>query len=631
MSRSRAILAGILLLAGGSNGLAASQKEIDAAIQLGAAYLKDLYKRATPRKLMAGADGIGPAALAGLALLESGTPSTDPAVQAITAGVREASYSATQTYQLSLCLLYLDRLNDISDTPLIQMLAVRLLAGQSANGGWGYECIEAVSPLEERSLRTSLASAVPGNRPVSKPAAMPTVGQLHAEVQRYQGRLAGVRARGRIDDNSNTQFGVLGLWVARKHGVPVDAALDLIEKRFLSTQTSGGGWPYTGNAPGTPSMTCAGLLGLATSLGRSEEASKTNDLVPKGKIAPGRAADARDAAVKKSMDSLGAVLRGRGGKGLLDERGVPGNRDFYFLWSLERVGVLYGLDRIGGMDWYDLGAEDLVEAQHLSGSWGRAGRGGGVDTAFAILFLVRSNPVKDLSNRLQKDSVMAELRTGGGPPARTAPPENPTPDAAASSRTPRYTVIRPNTPGREPRPLPSPGIEPTPAPEAKLTRTELKALPPTDDPRALATEFERRTGKDWDELLEQTRDARGNPYTDALVLAAHRLEGDRLKAVRGALSERLTRMTAPTLRTMAGSADAELRRGAVLAMGMKNDPAFVPDLIAAILDEEEIVVRAARAGLKSLSKEDFGPEPGAGRDDRKAAAKAWLEWYKKQK
>ena len=68
------------------------------------------------------------------------------------------------------------------------------------------------------------------------------------------------------------------MWVARRHGVAVEAALDLIEKRFLATQTAAGGWPYSGTAGGTPSMTCAGLLGLATAVGRREArvASRTS-------------------------------------------------------------------------------------------------------------------------------------------------------------------------------------------------------------------------------------------------------------------------------------------------------------------------------------------------------------------
>ena len=80
------------------------------------------------------------------------------------------------------------------------------------------------------------------------------------------------RTRGDLwDDNSNTQFGILGTWVARRNGVPVEAALDRIENRFVGRQNPRtGGWAYSGltGGPGSPSMTCCGLLGLATAPAR---------------------------------------------------------------------------------------------------------------------------------------------------------------------------------------------------------------------------------------------------------------------------------------------------------------------------------------------------------------------------
>src|SRR4029079_11850524 len=75
-------------------------------------------------------------------------------------------------------------------------------------------------------------------------------------------------------------------------------------------------------------------------------------------------ADARDAATQRALASLGRVLTGEApqGKGkrmrIMIGDGILGNRDFYFLWSLERVGVIYGLDKIGGVDWYDIGADE---------------------------------------------------------------------------------------------------------------------------------------------------------------------------------------------------------------------------------------------------------------------------------
>ena len=72
-------------------------------------------------------------------------------------------------------------------------------------------------------------------------------------------------------DNSNTQFATLGLWVARKHGLPVDAALVRVNQRFRNSQNADGGWGYTSGEKfqgmSSSTMTCAGLLGLTVAHG----------------------------------------------------------------------------------------------------------------------------------------------------------------------------------------------------------------------------------------------------------------------------------------------------------------------------------------------------------------------------
>src|SRR5262249_37189317 len=75
----------------------------------------------------------------------------------------------------------------------------------------------------------------------------------------------------RPGDNSNTQFAGLGLWVARRHGVPVENALARVETRFRKTQRVNGGWGYVPGMEATSTMTCAGLLGLAFSQGLKNE------------------------------------------------------------------------------------------------------------------------------------------------------------------------------------------------------------------------------------------------------------------------------------------------------------------------------------------------------------------------
>src|SRR5207244_7827766 len=82
----------------------------------------------------------GYAALPGLTLLECGVPASDPAVQRAAAFVRWAAPKMDKTYELSLSILFLDRLGNPKDRALIETLAVRLIAGQTVTGGWHYSC-----------------------------------------------------------------------------------------------------------------------------------------------------------------------------------------------------------------------------------------------------------------------------------------------------------------------------------------------------------------------------------------------------------------------------------------------------------------------------------------------------------
>src|SRR5262245_44618098 len=79
-------------------------------------------------------------AFGGLTLLECGMPASDPAVVKAAQFVRQAADGVTRTYGLSLYLLFLCKLNQPADHEIIKLLAMRLIAGQEGDGGWGYSC-----------------------------------------------------------------------------------------------------------------------------------------------------------------------------------------------------------------------------------------------------------------------------------------------------------------------------------------------------------------------------------------------------------------------------------------------------------------------------------------------------------
>ncbi len=636
MTRSRAVISVLGLVLFAANCVAAdapADPRVAAAIARGAAALQRLNGQA------AGGDhGIGSAGLSGLAMLEGAIKPDDTAVQNIAKLVRTTWTTDTKTYNVSLAILFLDRLGDPADIPTIQLLGTRLYGGMGRDGAYSYECADLV-PIDQAGK--SYAELTAGNPPKAEPAkpepkkpdnGFPTAvnkkpnapgvnpGKLHASVVGYNSavRLA-VQSNGRQGgggDNSNTQFGLIGLWVAARHGVPVDDAFLLLEAHFLTTQNAtDAGWGYAGAVShSTTAMTCAGLLGLAigTTRGQPAEAAPAappgdsddpfnrtpkapkagSGVKPVGvnPLTPHISAAMRKAAIDNALKSVGAVIQSAQAGQMPLKQFVGLGDEYYTLWSIERVGMAYGLDTIGDIDWHQWGAGHLLPIQTEDGSWPAGSHGGaGVATSFAVLFLSKSNFVKDLTKRITgrvKDPGKAEMRAG---------------------RDFKPPLIAPQAPNPEPGVRPAEPAAPAPAADAL-----------TD---ALVN------GPDFPTALRDAKDKKGSEYTAALVKAIPRLNDERRAQAREALAERLTRMTAKSLRVMLGDAESELRRAAALACAMKDDKAHVPDLIDRVIDPSDAVVQAARAGLKSLTGQDFGPPAGSDDEARKKAASAWNKWY----
>ncbi len=65
---------------------------------------------------------------------------------------------------------------------------------------------------------------------------------------------------------------------------------------------------------------------------------------------------------------------------------------YYYIYGVERVGMLFGTERIGTHMWYREGAEYLLAQQDAGGGWNNV-----VDTCFAILFLRRATRRLDVA------------------------------------------------------------------------------------------------------------------------------------------------------------------------------------------------------------------------------------------
>src|SRR5205807_1100267 len=83
---------------------------------------------------------VGYASLSALTLLECGVPKDDALIRSAVLKVRADVQRVDHTYDLALTVLFLDKLGDPEDKRRIQLLAVRILAGQNFGGGWSYSC-----------------------------------------------------------------------------------------------------------------------------------------------------------------------------------------------------------------------------------------------------------------------------------------------------------------------------------------------------------------------------------------------------------------------------------------------------------------------------------------------------------
>jgi hypothetical protein len=321
---------------------------------------------------------------------------------------------------------------------------------------------------------------------------------------------------------------------------------------------------------------------------------------------------------------------------------------YYLLWSIERVAVAYSLSTIAKKDWYAWGSELLLDAQQADGGW--TGKfGSGVDTSFALLFLRRVNLTRDLTAFLKGRDPMEVALRGGGVMERKGEAEKGKGDQQEQPRQGDKEIGRQGDKASEKKagdneaavqgarkredkkPQKKAEDQNEPAPSAVSPSPPLPVSPSPDEAAArLSAEFLKASGAEQEKLLEQLKQTKGAPYTSALAAAIDQLNGPMKTKAREALAERLSRMTAATLRDMLQDEKPEIRRATALACAMKEEKDFIPDLARLLEDPESTVARAAYGALKALTGEDYGPSPNASAESRRRAAAAYVHWWEKQ-
>lgn len=290
------------------------------------------------------------------------------------------------TYNVSLRAMALEKLDPVKYQIQIAQAAWWLVNAQTDNGLWDYWS------LKEKPPSTFAKVEWPGKQATGE-TTKKDKGLLVKRTVKWADRPPGIPKV--LRNVSTAQYATLGLYSAfrAKVWVPEDTWKKALEG-VLTSQSKGGGWGYI-HPKDEKNDWDRGLMRVNRSMTSSQLAVlavlKAVLETPPREI---------DAAMDKGFKYLGedlmlkrmSAMKGPTGKSGADTTSVYW---FYFLYSVERAGILWGKERIGDKWWYAQGANELLRMQNDDGSWGQD-YGSSTDrpaaTAFAILFLKRAVP-----------------------------------------------------------------------------------------------------------------------------------------------------------------------------------------------------------------------------------------------
>jgi hypothetical protein len=293
-------------------------------------------------------------------------------------------------YNVSIRIMALAHIDPVKHQVAIAQGAWWLVNGQTDNGQWDYWSVK------EKPPATFPKTAWPGKQATGEKS-KPDMGLLVKRTSKVEpkppGRLEILR------NTSTAQYAILGLYAAHraKVWVPRDT-WDLALKSVLSSQNRGGGWGYIHPEDQANMWRKAGALDRPN---RSMTASQLAALAVLKAVmdTPPREIDTAMAkGFKYLADDL--IIKRIGAMKAPEHPQHPGVDPtstywYYWLYSVERAGILWSKESIGEKYWYAQGANELLKLQGEDGSWGQD-FANATDrpacTAFAVLFLKRAVP-----------------------------------------------------------------------------------------------------------------------------------------------------------------------------------------------------------------------------------------------
>ena len=365
------------------------QARVDAAIRKGIEFLRT-------HQASVGAHRIGGRAfpydeLVLWTFIHAGVPESDPMFQLLQKAMLEKTLEAT--YNVSLQAMILEAMDRVKFQPRLQQCAQFLVDNQCKDGEWTYgQPTLFAEGTPTVAGRPDVASGK-GTKPKEADPLLPVTQREKPKVVRHV-TVKKMREGPASGDHSNSQYAALGLRACHDAGVHAAPEVirlaqrawrDLQHREEARTPGGDGGWCYAADDDScTPygSMTAGGTGSVAIYdyiLGEDWR---------------------KDRSVLRGLDWMARNFT------VTDNPGRPDRKFYYYLYSLERMGMLYGTETVGRHDWYPEGVDFLLTAQGPDGSWAAKTQVNPLrDTCFAILFLRRATrPLQDVPSvdRTQK-------------------------------------------------------------------------------------------------------------------------------------------------------------------------------------------------------------------------------------
>lgn len=257
----------------------------------------------------------------------------------------------TRAYRVSIGAMALCDVSPTLHQPWLAKAAEFLCNCQCDNGQFWYG---EAQPGDTPSL--SPPEITPGSRP--------EFGGGTKALRRIPVRPNPRRKLAKSGDNSNTQYAVLGLRACAEAGIDIPKDVWVSCMGFLKgNQTNEGSFTY---GPGYPGQNYGSIH--TSALGAY--------IVCRYYSGSG---NKRDTVIDKGLDWLGKNFA------VVENPKCANPRDwvYYYLYGMERVGVLADVEMLAKHDWYQEGAKFLLSVQTAGGDWNNDSR----DTSWAILFL----------------------------------------------------------------------------------------------------------------------------------------------------------------------------------------------------------------------------------------------------